>query len=145
MVRPNLMDVAKMPNSARLIPALLAAVVFMAAAPARAADEQPSVMIVKDALAEKAGFYRVEGVVYNPNTKPVHNVVIKYRVWKKWQGQDGHGAAVKDNGGLLTATVKSIPPKQSTEFVASGGNNAPVVAGETPEPLKADITADWAK
>jgi hypothetical protein len=123
--------------AANLVPGLTLA--------ADAKPAKPSPMIVKDSMVEKGGNYSVEGVVYNPDTKPIKNVVIKYRIWKKWLGQDGHGAAVKETGGLVTANVKAIPPKQSTEFTATGGSNAPVVEGQTPDPLEAEISADWAK
>jgi hypothetical protein len=132
-------------NSIRLSSALVLAAAIMLLSPVHAEDAKPSVMIVKDALVEKDGNYSIEGVAYNPNAKAVKNVVITYRVWKKWLGQEGHGNAVKEKGGLLSATVKAIPPKQSTEFKATGGNNAPVIEGQTPEKLEAEISAEWSK
>lgn len=102
--------------------------------------------IVKDELIENGFFYSVKGTVYNPNDKPVKNVVIKYYIWKKWMGQDGHGSAIKETGGLVSSTIKFLPPKQSVEFTAES-RNAPIMTRESgllPAPLgDAELSAEW--
>jgi len=45
-------------------------------------------------------------------------------------------------GGLVTANLKYIPPKQSVEFTATGCC-ADVMTPDMPEPLSAEITAEW--
>jgi hypothetical protein len=63
-------------------------------------------------------------------------------------GRDGHGLVIKETGGLVTANIKYIPPKQSVEFTASGDNTAPVMSPESgllPDPLDAKISAEWDK
>jgi hypothetical protein len=109
---------------------------------------KPVLKIIKDDLYERGNFYFVKGVVYNPQNRPVKNVEIRYYIWKKWMGQNGHGTVIRDTGGLVQATVKYIPPKQSVEFTATGGDNAPVMTVESgllPDPLDAQITAEWDK
>jgi hypothetical protein len=113
--------------------------------PAIAKETQPVLKIVKDELVEVGYFYNVKGVVYNPHERPVKNVVIKYRVWKKLMGRDGNGSVIKETGGLVTATIKFIPPKQSVDFTASD-RTAPIMAKESglyPDPLVAEISAEW--
>lgn len=110
--------------------------------------------IVKDELVENEFFYNVKGTVYNPNDKPVKNVVIKYYIWKKWLGKDGHGSRVKETGGLVVATIKFLPPKQSVAFTADSDNapmyvrKAPIMLPKEmallPDPLgEAEISAEW--
>lgn len=113
--------------------------------PPRQKDSQPQLKIVKDELREAGNFYYVTGVVYNPYERGVKNVVIKYYIWKKWMGRDGHGSVIKETGGLVKAELKYLPPKQSVEFTATGGD-APVMSKESglePDPLSAEITAEW--
>lgn len=89
--------------------------------------------------------YAVKGSIYNPNDEGVKNVVINYYIWKKWMGQDGHGLIIKETGGLVSATIKYLPPKKVVDFVATSGN-APVMTRESgllPDPINAEITADW--
>jgi hypothetical protein len=89
--------------------------------------------------------YAVKGSIYNPNADGVKNVVIRYYIWKKFMGKDGHGAALKSSGGLILATIKYLPPKQTVEFTAFGPS-APVMtlqSGLLPEPITAEITAEW--
>jgi hypothetical protein len=93
---------------------------------------------------ENGNFYEVKGSIYNPNNGAVKNVAIRYRVWKKFMGKDGYGSAIKSNGGLVLATIKYIPPKQTVDFIASG--DAPVMtvqSGLLPDPISAEITAEW--
>ena len=121
-----------------------------------AKEPNPELKIVKDELIENEFYYSVKGTVYNPNDKPVKNVVIKYYIWKKWIGKDGRGNPAKENGGLVVSTIKFLPPKQSVEFTAESHNapmftrKAPIMLPEEsallPDPLgDAEISADWDK
>src|ERR1700677_410303 len=76
----------------------------------KARDEGITLRIVKDELVERGGWYSVKGSVYNPNSKAVKNVVIRYYVWKKFMGHDdiNRGSIVKQTGGLCTATIKYL-------------------------------------
>lgn len=115
---------------------------------AQGKSAKPELKIIKDDLVERGNFYFVKGSVYNPNSRPVKNVEIKYYIWKKWMGKEGHGTVIRDTGGLVQATIKYIPPKQSVEFTAIGGDNAPVMTVESgllPDPLDAQIAAEWDK
>jgi hypothetical protein len=88
--------------------------------------------------------YTVKGSVYNPNSDGVKNIVIRYYIWKKWMGKEGN-ASMTVTGGLVTATIKYIPPKQTVDFTATS-RNAPVMtpaSGKVPDPISAEITADW--
>lgn len=118
------------------------------ATPADSASGRPTpvLKIVQDSLLEAGNFYFVKGSIYNPNAKPVKNVVIRYYVWGKWRGQDGYGWVIKNTGGLVTATIKYVPPKHTVAFTATGADNAPVMTPESglvPDPLDAKITAEW--
>lgn len=111
-------------------------------------DSKPDLKIIKDDLLERGNFYYVKGIVHNPHSTPVKNVVIGYYIWKKWMGQEGHGTVIRDTGGLVQSMIRYIPPKQSVEFVATGGRNAPVMtvqSGLMPDSLNAEITAEWDK
>jgi len=128
--------------------ALIAAalVIPTPSAHAQRKSAKPELKIIKDDLLERGNFYFVKGVVYNPNNQPVKNVEIRYYIWKKWMGQDGHGTVIRDTGGLVQSTIRYIPPKQSVEFTTTGGTNAPVMtieSGKLPDPLNAEITAEW--
>ena len=112
-------------------------------APLFAVSPGSTLRIVKDELLENGNFYFVKGSIYNPNNRAVKNVVIKYYIWKKWMGKDGHGTVVKENGGLVSASIKYLPPKQTVEFIATGDNSAPVMAQDVPDPLDAKIIAEW--
>jgi hypothetical protein len=134
--------------SIRLCVTFLSALLLMSlcATSAFCKDSSPKLKIIKDGLFEFNNFYFVKGSVYNPSDKAVKNVVIKYYIWKKWMGKDDHGSIIKNTGGLVTSTIKYIPPKTSVEFTASGDNNAPVMtieSGLLPDPLNAEITAEW--
>ncbi len=115
------------------------------------ADKQESgadlgLKIVKDDLLKRGNFYFVKGIIHNPNNEPVKNVKIRYLVWKKWMGQDGHGSIIRDTGGLVQSLTKFIPPKQSVEFTAVGDKTAPVMtvkSGLLPDPIEAEIFAEW--
>lgn len=97
--------------------------------------------IVKDDLFKQGGFYLVKGSIYNPNAKAVKNVVIRYYIWKKFIGHDDRGSVVKQGGGLVVAKINYLPPKQTVEFTTDSG--APVYVDVEPDPLKAEITAEW--
>jgi hypothetical protein len=97
--------------------------------------------IVKDGLFKQGSFYLVKGSIYNPNAKAVKNVVIRYYIWKKFIGHDDRGSIVKQGGGLVIARINYLPPKQTVEFTTDDG--APVYVDVEPEPLKAEITAEW--
>jgi hypothetical protein len=89
--------------------------------------------------------YAVKGSIYNPNSDGVKNVVVRYYIWKKWMGKDGHGSAIKETGGLVSATIKYLPPKQTIDFTATS-HDAPVMAetsGLVPDPINAEVTAEW--
>lgn len=89
--------------------------------------------------------YAVKGSIYNPNSDGVKNVIVRYYIWKKWMGKDGHGSAIKETGGLVSATIKYLPPKQTIDFLASS-HDAPVMAeksGLEPDPISAEVTAEW--
>lgn len=106
----------------------------------------PVVKIVQDHLIDTGDFYVVKGTVFNPNDRAVSNVHIRYYIWKKWLGRDGHGMSIKETGGLVSATIKYLPPRQSADFVASGDDSAPVMTPESgllPDPIEAEITATW--
>lgn len=129
---------------------LLLAVALSASAqqrkPTAKAAPAPALKMIQDSLHQSGNFYFVKGTVYNPHEKAVKNVVIKYYVWKKWMGKEGHGIRIRDTGGLVTATIKYVPPKQSVDFTATGDDNAPVFipeSGLVPDPLNAEITAEW--
>jgi hypothetical protein len=100
--------------------------------------------IVQDAFVVNGYFYDVKGSVYNPNNDAVKNVVIKYYIWKKLMGKDGHGPVPKETGGLVSATIKYLPPKQILGFTATS-QNAAVMTPESgsPDPINAEISADW--
>ncbi|MBZ5668053.1 MAG: hypothetical protein LAO30_26160 [Acidobacteriia bacterium] len=136
---------------------LIAAVIFVTVV-STAHSQQPSrksagstLRIVNDSLVKvdhgdcSGCLYAVKGSIYNPNNDGVKNVVIRYYVWKKWTGKDGHGSAIKETGGLVSATIKYLPPKQTVDFAATS-SNAPVMTPESrmlPDPISAEITADW--
>ena len=96
-----------------------------------AAQEPPKLKIVKDELRQRSNFYYVTGTVYNPSDKGVKNVLIKYYIWKKWMGKDGHGSRIRETGGLIVASLKFIPPKQSVDFTTAPSDNAPVMTPES--------------
>jgi hypothetical protein len=101
--------------------------------------------IVEDDLVENGDFYAVKGSIYNPNAEGVKNVIIHYRIWKKWMGTDAHGSLIKETGGLVTATIKYLPPKTIVEYVAKS-HLAPVMSeasGLEPDPIDAEISAEW--
>jgi hypothetical protein len=92
-------------------------------------------------------YYLVKGSVYNPTDTGMNNVVIRYRIWKKFMGMDRaeYGSIISENGGLVSAVIKYLPPKVIVEFTAEGGHiNVMSAAGLNPDPLEAEITADWA-
>lgn len=86
--------------------------------------------------------YAVKGSIYNPNSDGVKNVVVRYYIWKKWMGKDGHGFAIKETGGLVSAMIKYLPPKQTIDFIATS-HNAAVMVHDVPDPISAEITAEW--
>jgi hypothetical protein len=111
-------------------------------------ESGPSLKIVKEGLLETDNFYFVKGIIYNPYNRAVRNVRINYFIWKKWMGKDGYGSVIKETGGLVSATIKYLPPKQSVEFSATGGDSAPVMtleSGLLPDPIDAQISAEWAE
>jgi len=99
--------------------------------------------------------YAVKGSIYNPNNDGVKNVVIQYYVWKKYMG-DGAPTVNprtgqklppiwRTTGGSVSATIMYLPPKQTVDFIATS-YNAPVMTPESgllPDPISAEITADW--
>jgi hypothetical protein len=111
--------------------------------PALGSPNQGVLKIVQDLLLQRDNSYYVKGSIYNSSDKAANNVLIKYYIWKKWMGKDGHGSLIKETGGLVVAQIKFLPPKQTVDFVAVGGDNAPVMMHDVPDPLDAEISADW--
>src|SRR6266700_5269253 len=103
-----------------------------------------SAHIVNDRLIQSAdGFkYRVIGKIYNSNDRALVNVVVVYRIWKKWQGTDGRGSYIKETGGRVSARIKYLPPKQIVDFET--GADASVQIDGVPDPIDAEIQADFA-
>jgi hypothetical protein len=98
----------------------------------------------------------VKGSIYNPNDKGVKNVVIRYYIWKKFMGKDGYGLIIKVTGGLETARIKYLPPKQTVDFTTgevvpeielTSGSRTKVLASVQryvkPDPIEAEISAEW--
>ena len=115
--------------------------------PANAAAQAPirnaaskAAHIVNDQLMESSdGFhYRVIGKVYNSSDKALVNVSIVYNIWKKYYP---NGSQVKGTDGQVSAHIKYLPPKQMVDFVATG--NAPVITSSVPEPIQAEIAAQF--
>ncbi len=98
--------------------------------------------IVNDQLTESPdGFhYRVVGKVYNSSDRALVNVVIVYNIWKKYYP---NGSLVKEADGQVSARIKYLPPKQMIDFVAMG--EAPIFSTDKPQPIEAEITADFAE
>lgn len=114
---------------------------------AGAAETGPELKTVKDKLIEIGSFYGVTGTIHNPNERAAKNIVVTYRIWKKWMGMDGHGLAIKQTGGAVRTSIKYLPPKQPVDFTATS-MNAPIMAPENrlfPDPIQAEITAEWEK
>ncbi len=134
---------------------LLLLVAFAASAqqpkpPAKApSDAPPALKIIQDSLQKQGEYsYLVKGTVYNPHDKAVKNVVIKYYIWKKYMNCTPLIGQCKrlQTGGLVTANLKYLPPKQSVDFTAtqeSASCCADQLPNEVPDPLSAEITADW--
>jgi hypothetical protein len=146
------------PKSSRVILTLLIASLMLTSIVRGNDDQKPArkpagstLRIVNDNLVTvddgdcRGCLYAVRGSVYNPNSDGVKNVVINYFIWKKWMGKAGHGLAIKGTGGLVSATIKYLPPKQTVEFTATS-RNAPVMtreSGQVPDPISAEISAAW--
>lgn len=98
--------------------------------------------IVNDQLMETPdGFhYRVIGKIYNSSDNALVNVSIVYNIWKK---NYPNGSLVKGADGQVSAHIKYLPPKQMVDFVATG--NAPVITSSEPEPIQAEIAAEFAE
>jgi hypothetical protein len=98
--------------------------------------------IVNDQLMESPdGFhYRVVGKIYNSSDKALVNVYIVYNIWKKYYP---NGSLVKETDGQVSARIKYLPPRQMVDFVAAG--NAPIFSSSQPEPIQAEINAEFAE
>jgi hypothetical protein len=147
-------------NNAILV-AMFAVTVIAVCTPIARSDDQPAppklagdtLKIVDDNLVkvdqgECVGcLYAVKGRIYNPNSDGVRNVSVRYYIWKKWMGKDGHGSLIKERGGLVWATIKYLPPKQTVEFTAIGPSAVVMTeqSGLLPDPINAEITAEWDK
>jgi hypothetical protein len=111
--------------------------------PAQAGASKMAHIVTDELVQSPDGFsYRVVGKIYNSGEKALVDVIVTYRVWKKWQGTDGHGSAIKENGGKVLARIKYLPPRQMIDFVAVG--SAPVMVSTEPDPIDAEITARFA-
>lgn len=112
------------------------------------AKAAPALKIIQDSLQQANDRYFVKGTVYNPHDKPVKNVVINYYIWKKYMNRPSNmGSQIRETGGLVTANIKFIPPKQSVDFMATGCCAGVMIpeSGIVPDPLSAEITAEWDK
>jgi len=110
------------------------------------APTAPALKIIQDSLQQSESNYFVKGTIYNPHDKPVKNVVINYYIWKKYMGKPSNmGSRIRETGGLVTANIKFIPPKQSVDFTATGCCAGVMVpeSGIVPDPISAEITAEW--
>jgi hypothetical protein len=107
-------------------------------------DAGATLKIVKDSLSSDEDFYVVKGSIYNPNSRGVKNVVIRYYVWKQFMGKNDakRGSIVNETGGLTTAKIKYLPPKQTIEFT-TGDSTAVEYSDIRPDPLSSEITAEW--
>ncbi len=117
--------------------------------PANAAAQAPmrnaaskAAHIVNDQLMESSdGFhYRVIGKIYNSSDTALVNVYIVYYIWKNYYP---NGSLVKATDGQVSAHIKYLPPKQMVDFVATG--NAPIISSSEPEPIQAEIMAEFAE
>ncbi len=98
--------------------------------------------IVNDQLMESQdGFhFRVVGKIYNSSDRALVNVYIVYNIWKKYYP---NGSLVKQTDGQVSARIKYLPPRQMVDFVAAG--EAPIFSSAQPEPIQAEITAEFAE
>jgi Fe-S-cluster-containing dehydrogenase component len=142
-------------NNAALIASVVLSIIAVCT-PVAQSDGQPAttkpagstLRIVNDNLVKVDDgdcigcLYAVKGSIYNPNSVGVKNVVIRYYIWKKWMGKDEHGSAAKETGGLVSATIKYLPPKQTIDFIATS-HNAAVMIHDVPDPISAEVTAEW--
>jgi hypothetical protein len=99
--------------------------------------------------------YAVKGSIYNPNNDGAKNVVISYYIWKKYMGEGAPSVNPRtgsklpvmwrSNGGVVTATINYLPPKQTVDFVATSGNAGVMTpeSGLVPDPISAEISAEW--
>src|ERR1039457_3181114 len=139
-----------------IVVAIVALSVIAVCASVAQSDDKPerkaagsTLRIVNDSLVKVNDgdcincLYAVKGSIYNPNSDGVKNVVIRYYMWKKWQGKDGEGSLIKETGGLVSATIKYLPPKQTLEFTATSRNAGVKINGQEPDPISAEITAEW--
>jgi len=137
-----------------LVVAALSASAQQPKPPAKAASDAPTVpalKIIQDSLHKQGEYsYLVKGTIYNPHDKAVKNVVIKYYIWKKYMNctTPTYGQCKRlQTGGLVMANLKYVPPKQSVDFTATqeSANCCPdeLPNNELPDPLVADITAEW--
>jgi hypothetical protein len=144
--------------------------------PSQHKDAGSTLRIVKDSLIgvpteSPRGYpfrcYVVKGSIYNPNNIAVKNVVVRYYIWKKFMGKDGHGEELKRDGGYATiedlkrtgglvyAIIKYLPPKQTADFIATGDFSestgfpaAPTFSDGSelfPGTISAEISAEWDK
>jgi hypothetical protein len=140
---------ARVPSILLLAVAVLSASAQQPKPPAKASDAPPVLKIIQDSLQKQGGYsYLVKGTVYNPHDKAVKNVVIKYYIWKKYMNCTPVIGQCKrlQTGGLVTANLKYLPPKQSVDFTAtqeSASCCADELPNEVPDPLMAEITAEW--
>ena len=130
---------------------------LMATSPLDGQKQQPlrksavsALRIVSENLIETATrscdrCYVVEGSIYNTSNDGISDVTIKYFVWKQLLGKDGLGEYVKQTGGLAVAKIRYLPPKQIVQFTATGSRIgiASLQSGLVPDPLDAEITAEW--
>jgi hypothetical protein len=148
-----------MKQHALVVVAIATLIAIAVCTPVARSDDQPTprkpagstLKIVTDNLVKVDDgdcvgcLYAVKGSIYNPNSDGVKNVVVRHYIWKKWMGKDGHGSVIKETGGLLSATIKYLPPKQTLDFVATSRNAAVMTlkSGLVPDPISAEVTAEW--
>jgi hypothetical protein len=109
--------------------------------PVRTAASKAAHIVTDQLMESPDGFhYRVIGKVYNSSDKALVNVTIVYNIWKK---NFPNGSLVIGTDGQVSARIKYLPPKQMVDFVAIG--NAPLISSSEPEPIEAEIMAEFAE
>ena len=103
----------------------------------------PQLKIVKHELYTKGNYYKVKGSIYNPYDQACKNVKIKYFIWKELIGGDKvKYGLITTSGGLISAQIEYLPPKNTVEFETSIGK-APIYINMSPNPISAEIEAEW--
>lgn len=108
-------------------------------------ENNSKIEIINDELYAYGNFYFIKGIVINTGNKALKNVTIKYYIWKKRMGKNGHGSIIRDTGGLVISTIKYLPSNIPIDFTTKLNENAPIMtksSGLLPDTLNAKITFD---